>query len=166
MTAPEREGRAPTPAPLPQADGAEPDPDAAQRATLRMEGGAMGRMGAAMMGGRSRPMRELAAQGKVWAFNGMAEMPDRPLLTAAPGESVRIAMLNDTAWPHAMHLHGTHFREVYADGAMGPWRDTLLVQPDETREIAFVAENKGDWMFHCHMLSHQSSGMMNWIRVS
>ncbi|HMB13497.1 MAG TPA: multicopper oxidase domain-containing protein, partial [Roseovarius sp.] len=36
----------------------------------------------------------------------------------------------------------------------------------EVREIAFVAETPGDWMFHCHMPSHQMSGMMNWIRVS
>ena len=59
-----------------------------------------------------------------------------------------------------------HSREVLADGSLGPWRDTFLVNPDETREIAFVAENPGDWMFHCHMLSHQKSGMMTWIRVT
>ena len=77
-----------------------------------------------------------------------------------------IEMVNDTAFSHAMHLHGTHFREIGADGTLGPWRDTLLIQPGETREIGFVAENSGDWMFHCHMPAHQMSGMMNWIRVS
>jgi FtsP/CotA-like multicopper oxidase with cupredoxin domain len=36
----------------------------------------------------------------------------------------------------------------------------------ETREIAFVADNPGKWLFHCHMLSHAASGMMTWIDVS
>ena len=29
-------------------------------------------------------------------------------------------------------------------------------------KIAFVAENPGDWMFHCHILEHQKAGMMEW----
>jgi len=35
-----------------------------------------------------------------------------------------------------------------------------------TAEIAFVADNPGDWMFHCHVLDHQASGMMALIRVA
>ncbi len=79
----------------------------------------MGGMRGAMMGGRMTGMRELAEAGKVWAFNGMADMPDTPLIEAARGETVRIAMTNDTAWPHAMHLHGHHFRHIAAGGATG-----------------------------------------------
>ena len=75
-------------------------------------------------------------------------------------------MVNDTRWPHAMHLHGHHFQEVLADGGYGPFRDTLLLQSGETREIAFVADNPGDWLLHCHMLEHAASGMMTWIEVA
>ena len=79
---------------------------------------------------------------------------------------VRVSNLaNDTAFQHAMHLHGHHFREVRPNGSLGPLRDTILVAPDETREIAFVADNPGEWAFHCHMLSHASAGMMSRITV-
>jgi len=137
----------------------------ARRATLTMEGGAMGRLDVAELGGRSVPMREMAAQGYVWALNGRADRPEEPLLVAEPGETVHVAMANDTAWPHAMHLHGHHFREVRADGSFGPLRDTLLVPPRAVSQIAFVADNLGDWLFHCHMVDHAASGMTTWIRV-
>lgn len=138
----------------------------ARRAELLMEGGAMGRMRGAMMGDRMMGMRDMAAAGKVWAFNGMAEMGETPLIDAARGETIRIAMTNDTAWPHAMHLHGHHFRQISADGSVGPLRDTLLMNRGETVEVAFVADNPGDWLLHCHMLEHSAGGMMTWLRVS
>ena len=75
-------------------------------------------------------------------------------------------MVNDTAWPHGMHLHGHHFRQVSADGSLGPWRDTLPMDRDETVRIAFVADDPGDWLLHCHMLEHPVAGMLTWFRVS
>jgi FtsP/CotA-like multicopper oxidase with cupredoxin domain len=92
-------------------------------------------------------------------------MPEAPLLEAARGETVRIEMVNDTSWPHAMHLHGHHFRQVTDGAPTGPLRDTLLMARGETAEIAFVADNPGDWLLHCHMLAHAPAGMMTWLRV-
>jgi FtsP/CotA-like multicopper oxidase with cupredoxin domain len=164
------QARRPAPAPLP------PNPvpalgslDDARCLTLHMEGGAMGRMTAAMMGGETMGgetmgMRDLARSGAAWAFNGVAGMPDAPLAEIARGETVRLSMINDTASPHAMHLHGHHFRALQG-GAPGPLRDTLLVNRGETAEIAFVADNPGDWLVHCHMLAHAAAGMMTWVRV-
>lgn len=143
------------------------EPEGARAVTLVMEGGAMrGLPDGAVWRGNKMEMRALAEAGQFWAFNGMAGMGEAPLVDAFLGETIRIPMTNRTAFSHAMHLHGMHFREVMNDGSLGPWRDTLLVAPGEVREIAFVAETPGDWMFHCHMPSHQMSGMMNWIRVS
>ena len=164
-----RTREAPLPAPAPLAPNPVPplgDLARARRETLRMDGGAMGRMREATLGGRPVGVRELAAQGKVWAFNGLAEMPESPLFTARRGETVRLAMVNDTAWPHAMHLHGHHFRAIASTGAPGPLRDTLLVDRGEAVEIAFVADNPGDWMLHCHMPEHSISGMTTWFRVA
>lgn len=162
-----RDARAGAPAPLP------PNPvpplgplSSARTVQLVMEGGAMGRMQGAMMNGRMTGMRDMAAAGKVWAFNGMADMPDRPLIEAERGETVQIDIVNDTGWPHAMHLHGHHFRRVLADGTTGPLRDTLLMDRNERAGIAFVADNPGDWLLHCHMLEHSASGMMTWLRVT
>ncbi|SEA82543.1 multicopper oxidase family protein [Rubrimonas cliftonensis] len=158
--------RRPDPAPL-QPNPVPPlgDLAAARRATVRMEGGAMGGMGHAMLGGERMGPRELAAAGKVWAFNGRADMPEAPLIEAALGETLRLSFVNDTAWPHAIHLHGTHFRRLGADGAPGPLRDVTLLARGETAEIAFVADNPGDWLIHCHMLEHAAGGMTTWLRV-
>ena len=162
-----RKARLPAPAPLP------PNPvpplgdlATARHETLRMDGGAMGRMRQAMLGERMLGVRDLAEQGKVWAFNGLAEMPDEPLLTASLGETVRLTMANDTSWPHAMHLHGHHFRAIAPDGSAGPLRDTLLMNRGETVNIAFVADNPGDWLLHCHMPEHSVAGMKTWFRVA
>ncbi|SHG84683.1 Multicopper oxidase with three cupredoxin domains (includes cell division protein FtsP and spore coat protein CotA) [Marivita hallyeonensis] len=138
----------------------------ARAATLLIEGGAMGGMRAASVDGEQLGARDLAQRGLFWALNGTAGRPEDPLLDLKLGESVRIGMANDTAFPHAMHLHGVHFAEVLPDGSLGPLRDTILLNPQETREIAFQAHNPGDWLFHCHMLAHHQAGMGTWIRVS
>lgn len=164
----ERPARLPAPAALP-ANPVPPlgDLSRARQVTLRMEGGAMGRMREAVVDGRTMGIRQLVEAGLVWAFNGMAaELPREPFLAASRGETVRIAMVNDTAWPHAMHLHGHHFRRLDADGRPGPLRDTVLVDRNDTAEIAFSADNPGSWLLHCHMLEHAAAGMRTWIEVA
>lgn len=141
-------------------------PQKARTAGLLMEGGAMGGMTGAMMDGRSMDMRGLVQRGRVWAFNGRADMPEEPLISVSTGETVRLRIENRTGWPHAMHLHGHHFRKVLEDGSLGALRDTLLMQAEEITEIAFVADNPGNWLLHCHMVEHSAAGMMTWIRVA
>jgi FtsP/CotA-like multicopper oxidase with cupredoxin domain len=38
--------------------------------------------------------------------------------------------------------------------------------PDERVRIAFVADNPGNWMLHCHIIEHQETGMMAWFQVT
>lgn len=137
----------------------------AMRARLTMAGGAMGSLEGAVLNGENMGFQGMAQAGQFWAFNGVVGMTDAPLLTADNGQTVRLEIANETVFPHAMHLHGMHFREVLQDGSLGPLRDTLLTFGRETREIAFMADNPGDWLFHCHMLSHADSGMMTWLKV-
>jgi FtsP/CotA-like multicopper oxidase with cupredoxin domain len=40
------------------------------------------------------------------------------------------------------------------------------MEPNETADLALVADNPRDWMLHCHVTDHQESGMMAVIRVS
>jgi FtsP/CotA-like multicopper oxidase with cupredoxin domain len=80
-----------------------------------------------------------------------------------------LELANDTAWHHPIHLHGHAFRVLTRNGQATrhrEWLDTVMLEPRERAEIAFVADNLGDWMFHCHVLEHQASGMMTCIRVS
>ena len=143
--------------------------DGARRATLLMEGGAMRGLSGAMYHGRRMDGQALAAQGMVWALNGVAHGMEAPLFRAARGETVHMALANDTAWAHGIHLHGHHFLVLRRNGAADPHRDvrdTVLVNAGETAEIAFVADNPGQWMIHCHMLEHQEAGMMAFYEVA
>jgi FtsP/CotA-like multicopper oxidase with cupredoxin domain len=67
-----------------------------------------------------------------------------------------------------MHLHGHHFRllDRLDDGWKPYWLDTAVVPKMETWRIAFVADNPGKWMLHCHMLEHQDTGMGAWFEVT
>jgi len=140
--------------------------DAASHARLNMQGGAMGTLDAAVLNGERKSFRELVDANEFWAFNGTVGMTDTPLINVSKGETATLEIYNDTSFPHAMHLHGMHFREIGKDGDLGPFRDTLLMFGGETRTIGFVADNPGDWLFHCHMLSHAASGMMTWMKVT
>ncbi|EAU40421.1 multicopper oxidase, putative [Fulvimarina pelagi HTCC2506] len=139
------------------------------RAELLMEGGAMGTMKGAMHQGRAMDIRELVSMGRVWAFNGVAGDMDEPIGRFERGRAVVLSIKNVTSWPHAMHLHGHHFRVLSRNGKPTDevaMRDTALTVPDETIEIAFVADNPGRWMLHCHMLEHSAGGMMTWFEVA
>ena len=119
----------------------------------------------AMYKGTRMTGRELAQENMFWALNGQVGRTDTPMITVSQGQTVRLGMANDTAFPHAMHLHGMHFAQVMADGSLGPLRDTILIDSQDQIEVAFNAHNPGDWLFHCHMLSHHAAGMGSFIRV-
>ena len=164
-------GREPRPEPPPKLSAnplPEPDLAAAEHHDIALQGGmmgGMGMMGGGMMGGM---------HGATWKMNGMAMtgdgQPDMPpLLTVKRGQTCVLALRNETAWWHPMHLHGHSFRLIGRNGEPNPrreWRDTVLVPPRESIDIAFVADNPGDWMFHCHVTDHQETGMMATIRIS
>ncbi|MEZ5934096.1 MAG: multicopper oxidase family protein [Alphaproteobacteria bacterium] len=150
----------------------EPDPAQAERHRLVFEGGAMGGMAGAMMGGRRLDMRELAGRGRLWAINGVVPEDlyrDAPLFESKLGGTVLLALENRTAFAHPIHLHGHSFRVLTRNGQTEPhqpMRDTVTVGADETVEIAFVADNPGRWMVHCHVLEHQMTGMMGVLAVA
>ena len=138
----------------------------ARRLTMALEGGAMSGLESARYKGRELGFRGLMQEGQFWALAGQAGMADVPFARLSRGETVRLGLTNQTMFPHAMHLHGMHFRTVGADGTLGPMRDTVLTFPNETVEIAFFADNPGKWLLHCHMLGHAASGMTTWIEVA
>jgi FtsP/CotA-like multicopper oxidase with cupredoxin domain len=154
---------------LPRNPVPEPNLVDADQHELRLQGGMMGGGGMMGMGGMVG-----MGPGAAWAINGAsmtgdghANMP--PLLTLQHGRSCILRLRNDTAWWHPMHLHGFSFRVLSRNGTDVPyrqWADTVLVAPRETVDVAFVADNPGDWMLHCHVTDHQVSGMMTVLRVA
>ncbi|CAH2402948.1 multicopper oxidase family protein [Mesorhizobium ventifaucium] len=172
------------PNPLP-----EPDPASAVRHEVTFNGGMMGAMVMQEMGGSMGNRGEgssgamggsmgnlggtmnMMHSGGIWFINGVAaegHVMD-PMLTLAQDKSHVIAMTNATAWHHPIHLHGHSFRVISRNGKSTrhrEWQDTVLMSPRERVEIAFVADNPGDWMLHCHILEHQAAGMMGVFRVA
>ncbi len=146
----------------------EPDLAGAMRHDIVFNGGMMGQM---MMGDEAPAMIEQMRQGRMWFVNGRASdgHDGPPLIAAEHGSSHVLRLENRTGWWHPIHLHGHVFRVMSRDGrptAHREWRDTVLMAPEERVEIAFQADNPGDWMLHCHVLAHQSAGMAALIRVA
>ncbi len=150
---------------------AEPDLATARTHDIVLAGGAMGRMQSAILDGARTGIRDLVSRGKAWAINDVAAHATTmaPLATMQRGRTQLLRIRNETAWPHPMHLHGFHFRLLSRNGAAvahRPWLDTVLVERGETVEVAFVADNPGDWLFHCHVLEHMEAGMSAVFRVA
>lgn len=101
----------------------------------------------------------------IWAFNNVSDLPRQPYGSFSRGETVRMTLVNDTAFPHGIHLH-EHFFEVGDDDAVGDLRDTTLVEADARRDIICVFDNRGKWLLHCHKLSHAAGGMRTWMNVA
>lgn len=150
----------------------EPDLKSATRHGIEFAGGMMGGMAEVTYGGnRMSAMQLMMRHRMAWAVNGVVAQGHvhEPMITLDRGKSYVLDMVNDTAWHHPIHLHGHSFRVIARDGKATQhreWQDTVLMKPRERVEIAFVADNPGNWMIHCHVLEHQAGGMMGVIRVA
>jgi FtsP/CotA-like multicopper oxidase with cupredoxin domain len=101
--------------------------------------------------------------GMWWTVNG-GLFPDVPMYMVSRGDVVVMRLENDSGEVHPMHLHGHHAVVLSRDGkaATGSpwWVDSLNVGNGESYEIAFVADNPGVWMDHCHNLPHAAEGLV------
>jgi len=98
-----------------------------------------------------------------WSINGRL-FPHVPMYVVREGDVVVVHIANRSGEVHPMHLHGHHEVVLARNGvaAIGSpwWVDSLNVLPGETYDIAFVANNPGIWMDHCHNLKHAAQGMI------
>jgi len=98
-----------------------------------------------------------------WTINGR-QFPDVPMFMVAEGNIIRMTVQNGSGQVHPMHLHGHHVVVLSRDGvpATGSpwWTDSLNVEDHESYEIAFLADNPGIWMDHCHNLPHAAQGLV------
>ncbi|OAS23862.1 multicopper oxidase family protein [Paenibacillus oryzisoli] len=98
----------------------------------------------------------------LYTLNGKV-FPDAPMFMVKEGDLVKTTIISRGNVEHPMHLHGHHVLVLSRNGKPSTgspwWSDTLDVQPGETYEVAFVANNPGLWMDHCHNLVHAAAGM-------
>jgi manganese oxidase len=84
------------------------------------------------------------------------------------GERVRLRLVNLGMDHHPMHIHGHQFYVTGTEGgrirstALVP-ENTVLVGVAQARDVEFVANNPGDWHFHCHLPHHMMNQMVSMV---
>lgn len=161
------------PAAIPPNRILQPNLSRATRHFLAFEGGVLGMPAIGKVDDRPQDVKTIMERhGLSWTMNYTAQhehaLMHEPLFQLRKGEHVVVKMLNRTEFEHPMHLHGHFFQVVAVNGkpvAERVWRDTAMMAPRAEMDIAFVADNVGEWMFHCHILDHAAGGMMGTVLV-
>lgn len=99
----------------------------------------------------------------LWSWNSRV-FPGIDTLNVRHGDKVRIRMGNLTMTNHPIHLHGHEFVVTGTDGGPTPkstrWYEvTTDVAVGQMRQIEFLADEEGDWAFHCHKSHHTMNAM-------
>jgi len=98
-----------------------------------------------------------------WSVNGHL-LPNLPMFVVSEGDVVKLTITNHSGDVHPMHLHGHHAVVLSHNGvpASGSpwWVDSLNVRDGDTYVVAFLADNPGIWMDHCHNLKHAAQGLV------
>jgi FtsP/CotA-like multicopper oxidase with cupredoxin domain len=101
--------------------------------------------------------------GMWWSINGHL-YPNVPMYVVRDGDVAVVHIDNRNGEVHPMHLHGHHVVVLARNGVAATgspwWVDSLNVSANESYDIAFVADNPGIWMDHCHNLKHATQGMI------
>jgi len=100
----------------------------------------------------------------MWSFNGVKFSDAEPIMLKH-GERVRIRLVNDTMMEHPIHLHGLWSELESPDGKFQVRKHTLAVKPGHELSYRVLADAKGRWAYHCHLLYHMKAGMFREVRV-
>ncbi len=95
-----------------------------------------------------------------YTINGLS-YPATPVMPVKLGDKVLVHLINIGSMDHPMHLHGFHFQLINQDGwplSSPQWLDTINTAPGSTYDLAFTANQKGKWLFHCHITEHVTDG--------
>ncbi|KQW65661.1 multicopper oxidase family protein [Methylibium sp. Root1272] len=99
----------------------------------------------------------------LWSWNSRI-FPGIDTLNVRKNDKVRIRIGNLTMTNHPIHLHGHEFMVTGTDGGPTPkgtrWPEvTTDVAVGQMRQIEFLADEEGDWAFHCHKSHHTMNAM-------
>ena len=99
----------------------------------------------------------------LWTWNSRV-FPGIDSLNVRLNDRVRIRVGNLTMTNHPIHLHGHEFQVTGTDGGAIPlsarWSEvTTDIAVGQMRQIEFVADEEGDWAFHCHKSHHTMNAM-------
>lgn len=99
----------------------------------------------------------------LWTWNSRA-FPGIDPIVVRKDDRVRIRVGNLTMTNHPIHIHGHEFEVTGTDGGWIPktarWPEvTTDIAVGQMRAIEFLANEPGDWAFHCHKSHHTMNAM-------
>ena len=99
----------------------------------------------------------------LWSWNSRI-FPGIDSLNVRLNDRVRIRVGNLTMTNHPIHLHGHEFEVTGTDGGPVPktarWPEvTTDIAVGQMRQLEFIADEPGDWAFHCHKSHHTMNAM-------
>ncbi len=100
----------------------------------------------------------------IWSFDDIKYSDAEPLRVRF-GEHIRFNYVNDTMMNHPIHLHGLWQILDVGQGLYNPKKHVVNVPPGKTASVVVVADNEGEWAFHCHLLYHMETGMFRKLIV-
>jgi manganese oxidase len=113
--------------------------------------------------GASTPKIMTMLDFNIWSWNSRV-YPGIDPLVVRKDDRVRIRVGNLTMTNHPIHLHGHEFEITGTDGGPTPrssrWMEiTTDVAVGQMRQLEFIADEEGDWAFHCHKSHHTMNAM-------
>lgn len=113
--------------------------------------------------GSAKPSVATMTDFNLWCWNSRA-FPGIESLNVRQHDKVRIRVGNLTMTNHPIHVHGHEFVVTGTDGGAIPktarWPEvTTDIAVGQMRQIEFVADELGDWAFHCHKSHHTMNAM-------
>ncbi|WP_342128872.1 multicopper oxidase family protein [Hydrogenophaga sp. OTU3427] len=113
--------------------------------------------------GSSVPQVNTMLDFNLWTWNSRA-FPGIDTLNVRLGDRVRIRVGNLTMTNHPIHVHGHEFEVTGTDGGPTPagsrWPEvTTDIAVGQMRQLEFIADEEGDWAFHCHKSHHTMNAM-------
>ena len=99
----------------------------------------------------------------LWAWNSRV-FPGIDPLVVRQNDRVRLRVGNLTMTNHPIHIHGHEFFVTGTDGGPTPrasrWPEvTVDIAVGQMRQMEFIADEEGDWAFHCHKSHHTMNAM-------
>ena len=115
-----------------------------------------------------------ASAERTFRLNG-TNINDKPMDMNRIDEAVTVGttevwnVRNEMAAPHNFHVHDVQFQVASVDGEppspeLAGWKDTVYLEPEREFRLVMRFEDYTDpdppYMYHCHLLRHEDSGMM------
>ncbi|MBF6455125.1 multicopper oxidase family protein [Nocardia cyriacigeorgica] len=103
------------------------------------------------------------------SINGQAMAMDHVDFAVTRGSTEIWTIRNIDGMPHNFHVHDVQFRVLERDGAPPPVdlsgpKDTVFLPPGGSVRLALRFDGPADpetpYMYHCHLLWHEDTGMM------